>query len=94
MVAIRLRRTGKTKQPSYRVVVADKRSPRDGKFIEIIGHYNPVRQPKELVIQADRARYWLGVGAQPSDVVVRLLKEVNVLDASGKVIAEAPAAEG
>jgi small subunit ribosomal protein S16 len=94
MVAIRLRRTGKTKQPSYRVVVADKRSPRDGKFIEIIGHYNPVRQPKELVIQADRARYWLGVGAQPSDVVVRLLKEVNVLDANGKVIAEAPAAEG
>ncbi|HET9221869.1 MAG TPA: 30S ribosomal protein S16 [Roseiflexaceae bacterium] len=94
MVAIRLRRTGKTKQPSYRVVVADKRSPRDGKFIEIIGHYNPVRQPKELVIQADRARYWLGVGAQPSDVVVRLLKEVNVLDANGKVIAESPAAEG
>ena len=94
MVAIRLRRTGKTKQPSYRVVVADKRSPRDGKFIEIIGHYNPVRQPKELVIQADRARYWLGVGAQPSDVVVRLLKEVNVLDANGKVVAEAPAAEG
>jgi small subunit ribosomal protein S16 len=94
MVAIRLRRTGKTKQPSYRVVVADKRSPRDGKFIEIIGHYNPIRQPKELVIQADRARYWLGVGAQPSDVVVRLLKEVNVLDANGKVVAEAPAAEG
>ena len=94
MVAIRLRRTGKTKQPSYRVVVADKRSPRDGKFIEIIGHYNPIRQPKELVIHADRARYWLGVGAQPSDVVVRLLKQVNVLDESGKVIPEAPAAEG
>jgi small subunit ribosomal protein S16 len=56
MVAIRLRRTGKTKQPSYRVVVADKRSPRDGKFIEIIGYYNPVRQPKELVIKGDRAR--------------------------------------
>jgi small subunit ribosomal protein S16 len=94
MVAIRLRRTGKTKQPSYRVVVADKRSPRDGKFIEIIGHYNPIRQPKELVIDASRARYWLGVGAQPSDVVVRLLKEINVLDASGKVIPDAPAAEG
>jgi small subunit ribosomal protein S16 len=93
MVAIRLRRTGKTKQPSYRVVVADKRSPRDGKFIEIIGHYNPVRQPKELVIQADRARYWLGVGAQPSEVVVRLLKQVNVLDENGKVIAEASNAE-
>jgi small subunit ribosomal protein S16 len=94
MVAIRLRRTGKTKQPSYRVVVADKRSPRDGKFIEIIGHYNPVRQPKELVIKADRARYWLGVGAQPSDVVVRLLKQTNVLDENGKVLPEAPVAEG
>ena len=94
MVAIRLRRTGKTKQPSYRVVVADKRSPRDGKFIEIIGHYNPIRQPKVLVIDADRARYWLGVGAQPSEVVVRLLKQTNVLDASGKVIPAAPAAEG
>ena len=88
MVAIRLRRTGKTKQPSYRVVIADKRSPRDGKFIEIIGHYNPIRQPKELVIDADRARYWLGVGAQPSDVVVHLLKQISVIDADGKVIPE------
>jgi small subunit ribosomal protein S16 len=94
MVTIRLRRTGKTKQPSYRVVIADKRAPRDGKFIEIIGHYNPIRQPKELVIKGDRARYWLGVGAQPSDVVVRLLKQVNVLDENGKVVPEAaPSAE-
>ena len=91
MVKIRLRRTGKTKQPSYRVVVADSRSPRDGKFIEIIGHYNPIRQPKVLEIKGDRARYWLGVGAQPSDTVVRLLKQVNVLDENGKVI---PAPEG
>lgn len=91
MVVIRLRRTGKTKQPSYRLVVADKRSPRDGKFIEIIGHYNPIRQPKELVVKSDRARYWLGVGAQPSDTVARLLKQVNVLDANGKVIAESAA---
>ena len=88
MVVIRLRRTGKTKQPSYRLVVADKRSPRDGKFIEIIGHYNPIRQPKELVVKNERARYWLGVGAQPSETVVRLLKQVNVLDANGKVVAE------
>jgi small subunit ribosomal protein S16 len=93
MVAIRLRRTGKTKQPSYRVVIADKRSPRDGRFIEIIGYYNPVRQPKELVIKGDRARYWLSVGAQPTDAVVRLLKRVNVLDENGKVNPEAPAAE-
>ena len=94
MVAIRLRRTGKTKQPSYRVVIADKRSPRDGRFIEIIGYYNPVRQPKELVIKGDRARYWLSVCAQPTDAVVRLLKRVNVLDENGKVNPEAPAAEG
>jgi len=91
MVVIRLRRTGKTKQPSYRLVVTDKRSPRDGKFIEIIGHYNPIRQPKELVVKSDRARYWLGVGAQPSDTVARLLKQVNVLDANGKVVPTAEA---
>jgi len=92
MVTIRLRRQGKTKQPSYRIVVADKRSPRDGKFIEILGHYNPVRQPKELVVKADRVRYWLGVGAQPSETVVRLLKQVGVLDESGKPTA-APATQ-
>lgn len=86
MVTIRLRRTGKTKQPSYRVVVADSRSPRDGKFIEIIGHYHPVRQPKVLEIKSERARYWLGVGAQPSDTVVYLLKKVQVLDENGKII--------
>lgn len=89
MVKIRLRRTGKTKQPSYRIVVADSRSPRDGKFIETIGYYLPTRQPKVLEIKADRARYWLGVGAQPTEVVVKLLKRVNVLDDQGKVIAEA-----
>lgn len=92
MVRIRLRRMGKTKQPSYRVVIADQRSPRDGKFIEIIGHYNPVQQPKVLEIKNDRARYWLSVGAQPTDTVVRLFKQANVLDAEGNVI-DAPAAE-
>lgn len=86
MVKIRLRRTGKTKQPSYRVVVADSRSPRDGKFIEIIGHYNPIRQPKVLEIKADRARYWLSVGAQPTEIVVKLLQRVNVLDEQGRLI--------
>src|SRR6476619_2768496 len=86
MVVIRLRRQGKTKQPSYRMVVTDSRSPRDGKFIEIIGHYNPIRQPKVLEIKSDRARYWLSVGARPSDTVVYLLKKVNVLDEHGKVI--------
>ena len=94
MVVIRLRRTGKTKQPSYRLVVTDKRSPRDGKFIEIVGHYNPVRQPKELAVKGDRVRYWLGVGAQPSDTVVRLLKQTGVLDESGKVTPVTQNAEG
>jgi small subunit ribosomal protein S16 len=85
MVTIRLRRTGKTKQPSYRLVVTDARAPRDGKFIEVIGHYLPVRQPKVLEINEERVRYWIGVGAQPSDTVTRLLKKLNLLDESGKL---------
>ena len=84
MVTIRLRRTGKKKQPSYRLVVADSRSPRDGKFIELGGHYTPSREPRELEVKADRVRHWMSVGAQPSETVVRLLKRVNVLDAAGK----------
>ncbi len=91
MVKIRLRRTGKTKQPSYRLVVADSRSPRDGKFIEIIGHYNPIRQPKVLEIKEDRARYWLSVGAQPSDAVAHLFKQINILDEHGKLLPTAEA---
>lgn len=94
MVKIRLRRTGKTKQPSYRVVVADSRSPRDGKFIEIIGHYNPVQQPKVLNIKGDRARYWLGVGAQPSDTVAYLFKKVHILDEQGNVLPESEEPNG
>ncbi len=90
MVRIRLRRMGLKHKPAYRVVIADARSPRDGKFIETIGHYNPQSQPKILMIKQDRARYWLSVGAQPSDTVVRLLKNVGVLDGEGK-IADAPA---
>jgi small subunit ribosomal protein S16 len=94
MVTIRLRRTGKTKQPSYRLVVADSRAPRDGKFIEVVGHYLPIRKPKVLEVKQDRVRYWLGVGAQPSDTVVRLLKQISVLDEAGKVVPAAePAAE-
>jgi small subunit ribosomal protein S16 len=94
MVTIRLRRTGKTKQPSYRLVIADSRAPRDGKFIEVVGHYLPIRKPKVLEVKQDRVRYWLGVGAQPSDTVVRLLKQISVLDEAGKVVPAAePAAE-
>jgi small subunit ribosomal protein S16 len=79
MVRIRLRRTGKKGQPSYRVVVADKESPRDGRFIEILGHYNPRTDPATVRIDADRALYWLSQGAQPSDAVARLLRKEGVL---------------
>jgi small subunit ribosomal protein S16 len=71
---------GKKKQPTYRIVVADARSPRDGKFIEIIGNYAPTRQPKELNIDGERARYWLSVGAQPSDTVRYLLGKAGVIE--------------
>jgi ribosomal protein S16 len=79
MVRIRLRRTGKKKQASYRVVVADSESPRDGRFIENIGYYNPRTDPPTIEIKADRAQYWLSQGAQPSDPVARLLRKVGVL---------------
>ena len=87
MVRIRLRRMGSKHRPAYRVVIADARAPRDGKFIETIGHYNPQLQPKVLVIKQDRARYWLSVGAQPSETVVRLLRNVGVMDKEGNVLA-------
>ena len=80
MVRIRLRRMGKKKAPTYRIVVADARSPRDGRFIEIIGNYAPTRQPKILNIDGDRAKYWLSVGAQPSDTVAYLLKTAGVVE--------------
>mgnify|MGYP001815348167 CR=1 FL=1 len=79
MVKIRLRRTGAKKQPHYRVVVTDSRSPRDGKFIEIIGHYNPRTEPPTVEIDAERALYWLSVGAQPSEAVKRMLDKMGVL---------------
>ena len=79
MVKIRLRRTGAKKQPHYRVVVTDSRSPRDGKFIEIIGHYNPRTEPPTVEIDAERALYWLSVGAQPSEAVKRMLDRMGVM---------------
>ena len=78
MVRIRLRRVGAKKQPSYRIVVADKDAPRDGRFIENIGNYNPRTEPETVELDADRALYWLSVGAQPSDAVARLLKSKGV----------------
>ncbi len=75
---IRLRRTGAKKQPSYRVVVADSQAPRDGSFVEIIGHYNPLTDPATVKIDADRAKHWLKHGALPSDRVAKLLQKVGV----------------
>ncbi|HEU4480434.1 MAG TPA: 30S ribosomal protein S16, partial [Actinomycetota bacterium] len=74
MVKIRLMRVGKKKQPSYRVVVADSRSPRDGRIIESIGHYQPRQEPSVVSIDGERALHWLKVGAQPSDQVKKLLQ--------------------
>ena len=73
-VKIRLRRMGQKKAPFYRIIVADSRSPRDGRFIEEIGTYNPNTQPSTIQIKSDRAQYWLGVGAQPTEQVLNLLK--------------------
>ena len=94
MIKLRLRRMGAKKRPSYRIVVADARAKRDGRFIEIVGHYDPMTEPTMIVIKADRARYWLGQGAQPTDRVVRLLKKQGITDESGKVVAEATTEAG
>ena len=83
-VRIRLTRVGATKQPTYRVVVADSRSARDSRAIETIGHYNPRTDPIELNIDADKAKAWLAKGAQPSDTVVRLLRNAGILPAATK----------
>lgn len=80
MVKIRLRRTGAKKKPTYRVVVADSRSPRDGRFIEIIGYYNPRTEPVTVKIHEERAFHWLSSGAQPTETVQKLLKNLGTLD--------------
>ncbi len=74
MVRIRLRRQGTKKKPVYRVVVADSRSPRDGRFIENIGFYNPRTEPPTINIKEDRLRYWLSVGAKPSDAILQVIR--------------------
>jgi small subunit ribosomal protein S16 len=80
-VRIRLTRVGATKQPTYRLVVADSRSARDGRAIDTIGHYNPRTDPIELVIDEAKAKDWLSKGAQPSDTVKRLFKQAGVTPA-------------
>jgi len=80
MVKIRLRRMGRRNRPFYRVVVADSRSPRDGKFIEIIGHYNPLTDPATVSIDGEKALKWLSYGAQPTDTVRSLLGKLGIMD--------------
>ena len=94
MVKIRLKRMGATKRPFYRVVVADARSPRDGRFIENIGKYHPLEDPSLIEIDADRALYWLSKGAQPTAQVENLLKIVGIRERflSGEAPAETPTA--
>jgi len=77
MVRLRLTRMGRKKQPFYRIVAADSRAPRDGRFIEILGHYNPMTQPAVIKVDLDRVDYWLGVGASPSDTVNGLIKRAR-----------------
>ena len=99
MVRIRLRRIGRKKAPVYRIVVADSQSPRDGKFIEIIGQYAPRQSEGGLNVNEDRANYWMNVGAQPSDTVRSLLRRAGVLKRrhearTGRVVtAKAPEVE-
>lgn len=93
MVRIRLRRMGAKKKPTYRIVVTHKQAPRDGRFIEVIGTYNPHTDPEDVTIEADRVRHWLSVGAQPSESVERILRRLELIDGSGKLIQTGAEAE-
>ena len=78
MLAIRLSRYGKKKKPCYRVVVIDSRRPRDGRFVEVVGTYDPLKNPAEIKLDAERIKYWLGCGAQPSDTVRSFLRHQKI----------------
>lgn len=80
MVKIRLRRMGAHKKPFYRIVVSDSRSPRDGRFIEEIGYYNPISDPKVIKIDSEKAQKWLATGAQPTETVKTLFKKNGVIE--------------
>ncbi len=90
MLRIRLRRVGKKKQPSYRIVVADSRSPRDGAFVERIGHYDPLIDPPAVTLDKERARMWLSRGAQPSDAVQRIFHWQRLFEEDAPEAEEAP----
>lgn len=85
MLRIRLRRTGRRKSPSYRVVVAHGPDPRDGDFVEVVGHYNPAASPKTLELQEERIKHWLSVGAKPSETVHRLLHSRGLIEQAPRV---------
>ena len=78
-VKLRLKRMGAKQRPFYRIVASDSRSPRDGRFIEVVGTYNPISTPAEVKIDEEKALYWLGHGAQPTDTVRNLLSEAGVM---------------
>ena len=80
MLKVRLRRVGRKKKPSYRVVVAEAQAPRDGAFVETIGHYDPLTDPATVVIDEEKALRWLKHGAQPTEVVVSLLTKLGIMD--------------
>ncbi|WP_019132526.1 30S ribosomal protein S16 [Peptoniphilus obesi] len=84
-VKIRLRRMGAKKSPFYRIVVADSRSPRNGRFIEEIGYYDPLTEPKKVVVDAEKVNSWIKNGAKPTDTVDRLFKENSVYEAKEEV---------
>jgi small subunit ribosomal protein S16 len=93
MVKIRLRRVGAKKQPHYRIVVQDSRSPRDGKFIETIGNYNPRTEPPTIEIDVERALHWLSVGGQPSEAVRRMFDKLGILSTAAFAQAAKPAGQ-
>ena len=93
MVKIRLRRVGAKKQPHYRIVVQDSRSPRDGKFIETIGNYNPRTEPPTIEIDVERALHWLSVGGQPSEAVRRMFDKLGILSQAAVAQAAKPAGQ-
>jgi small subunit ribosomal protein S16 len=98
-VKIRLKRMGAKKRPFYRIVVADARSPRDGRFIELVGYYDPLRDPKVVKLEDERIRHWMATGAKPSDAVRELLERAGMLPATPRPVrpsqqaAPAPAAQ-
>jgi small subunit ribosomal protein S16 len=102
MVRIRLRKMGLRHQPYYRIVVADRESPRDGRFLEVVGTYNPRTEPSTILVEEERVYHWLGKGAQPSESVTRLFTQIGLKDRfdrlkkgekTEKLLAEAEAAK-